>query len=100
MLDPVRTRDIAEMSVAELALEHTLLLLLYAPAGFKCDAYYPLQVVIRDRRILVEKESVFFQVELSAQELQLIRKIGGRPAVTVLEGCRFVPLVEGNPGSG
>ena len=32
----------------------------------------------------------------SSQELQLIRKIGGEPEVTFLEGCRFVPLVEGN----
>jgi protein-L-isoaspartate(D-aspartate) O-methyltransferase len=31
----------------------------------------------------------------SSQELQLIRKIGGQPKVKVLEGCRFVPLVEG-----
>jgi len=31
----------------------------------------------------------------SSQELQLIRKIGGQPEVEVLEGCRFVPLVEG-----
>ncbi len=31
----------------------------------------------------------------SSQELQLIGKIGGRPEVKVLEGCRFVPLVEG-----
>ena len=31
----------------------------------------------------------------SSQELQLIRKIGGQPEVRVLEGCRFVPLVEG-----
>ena len=31
----------------------------------------------------------------SSQELELIRKAGGRPEVTVLEGCRFVPLVEG-----
>ena len=30
-----------------------------------------------------------------SQELQLIRKVGGRPVVNVLEGCRFVPLVEG-----
>jgi protein-L-isoaspartate(D-aspartate) O-methyltransferase len=30
-----------------------------------------------------------------SQELQLIRKFGGRPEVEVLEGCRFVPLVEG-----
>ncbi len=30
-----------------------------------------------------------------SQELQLIRKINGRPEVTVLEGCRFVPLVGG-----
>jgi protein-L-isoaspartate(D-aspartate) O-methyltransferase len=29
----------------------------------------------------------------SRQELQLIRKIDGRPEVTILEGCRFVPLV-------
>jgi len=29
------------------------------------------------------------------QELQLIRKIGGERDVTVLEGCRFVPLVAG-----
>jgi protein-L-isoaspartate(D-aspartate) O-methyltransferase len=32
---------------------------------------------------------------LSSQELQLIRNVGGRPEVNVLEGCRFVPLVEG-----
>ena len=31
-----------------------------------------------------------------SQELQLIRKVGGRPVVNVLEGCRFVPLVEGS----
>lgn len=30
-----------------------------------------------------------------AQELQLVRKDGGRPVVDVLEGCRFVPLVGG-----
>src|ERR1700730_15898557 len=35
----------------------------------------------------------------SAQELQLIRKVGGQSAVTILEGCRFVPLVEGTLGS-
>lgn len=32
----------------------------------------------------------------SSQELQLIRKVGGRVEVKVLEGCRFVPLVEGS----
>jgi protein-L-isoaspartate(D-aspartate) O-methyltransferase len=31
----------------------------------------------------------------SSQELQLIRKIGRRPEITILEGCRFVPLIEG-----
>jgi protein-L-isoaspartate(D-aspartate) O-methyltransferase len=31
----------------------------------------------------------------SSQELQLIRKIGGEPEIEFLEGCRFVPLVEG-----
>jgi protein-L-isoaspartate(D-aspartate) O-methyltransferase len=36
----------------------------------------------------------------SSQELQLIRKIGGEPEVKFLEGCRFVPLVEGTVGSG
>jgi protein-L-isoaspartate(D-aspartate) O-methyltransferase len=30
------------------------------------------------------------------QELQLIRKVEGRPEVNILEGCRFVPLVEGS----
>lgn len=35
-----------------------------------------------------------------SQELQLIRKIGGRPEVKILEGCRFVPLVEGTVDSG
>jgi len=30
-----------------------------------------------------------------SQELQLIAKTGGQPEVTVLEGCRFVPLVSG-----
>jgi protein-L-isoaspartate(D-aspartate) O-methyltransferase len=29
------------------------------------------------------------------QELQLIRRVEGKPETTVLEGCRFVPLVEG-----
>ena len=32
----------------------------------------------------------------SSQELQLIRKVGGQPEVKILEGCRFVPLVEGS----
>src|SRR6202051_4582450 len=27
-----------------------------------------------------------------SQELQLIRKVGGRPEIRILEGCRFVPL--------
>ena len=31
----------------------------------------------------------------ASQELQLIRKINDEPEVQVLEGCRFVPLVEG-----
>jgi len=31
----------------------------------------------------------------SSQELQLIRKLDGRPEARFLEGCRFVPLVEG-----
>ncbi len=31
-----------------------------------------------------------------SQELQLIRKVGERPEVNILEGCRFVPLVEGS----
>jgi protein-L-isoaspartate(D-aspartate) O-methyltransferase len=35
-----------------------------------------------------------------SQELQLIRKLDGRPEVKVLEGCRFVPLVEGAVDSG
>jgi protein-L-isoaspartate(D-aspartate) O-methyltransferase len=31
----------------------------------------------------------------SSQELQLIRKVGGQAETRSLEGCRFVPLVEG-----
>ena len=31
-----------------------------------------------------------------SQELQLIRKVNGQPKVKILEGCRFVPLVEGS----
>ena len=31
----------------------------------------------------------------TSQELQLIRKVDGQPQVRTLEGCRFVPLVEG-----
>ena len=30
-----------------------------------------------------------------SQELQLICKVSGQPEVNILEGCRFVPLVEG-----
>ena len=30
-----------------------------------------------------------------SQELQLICKVNGQPEVKILEGCRFVPLVEG-----
>lgn len=33
-----------------------------------------------------------------SQELQLIKKVEGCPNVTILEGCRFVPLVEGSSG--
>lgn len=36
----------------------------------------------------------------SGQELQLIRKISGQAEITVLEGCRFVPLVEGTVNDG
>ncbi len=36
----------------------------------------------------------------SSQELQLISKVSGRPEVKILEGCRFVPLVEGAVDSG
>ena len=35
---------------------------------------------------------------LISQQLQLIRKVDGQPKVTLLEGCRFVPLLEGDPG--
>ncbi len=34
-----------------------------------------------------------------SQELQLIRKVSGQPEVKILEGCRFVPLVEGTADS-
>jgi len=33
----------------------------------------------------------------ASQELQLIRKLDGRPQVRALEGCRFVPLLGGDP---
>jgi protein-L-isoaspartate(D-aspartate) O-methyltransferase len=33
------------------------------------------------------------------QELQLVRKQQGRPLITVLEGCRFVPLISGSVDS-
>jgi protein-L-isoaspartate(D-aspartate) O-methyltransferase len=36
----------------------------------------------------------------SSQELHLIRKVGAQPEVKILEGCRFVPLVEGTADSG
>ncbi len=36
----------------------------------------------------------------SSQELQLIRKVSGQSEVRILEGCRFVPLVEGAVDSG
>ncbi len=38
----------------------------------------------------------------SSQDLHLIAKVGGQPKVKILEGCRFVPLVEGavNPRQG
>ena len=36
----------------------------------------------------------------SSQELQLIFKVSGEPEVKILEGCRFVPLVEGAVDSG
>jgi protein-L-isoaspartate(D-aspartate) O-methyltransferase len=35
-----------------------------------------------------------------SQELQLIRKVSGQPEVKILEGCRFVPLVEGTADIG
>ena len=34
----------------------------------------------------------------ASQQLQLIRKVNGQPEVQVMEGCRFVPLVEGESG--
>ncbi len=33
-----------------------------------------------------------------SQELQLVRKVEGKAETVVLEGCRFVPLVEGKSG--
>jgi protein-L-isoaspartate(D-aspartate) O-methyltransferase len=36
----------------------------------------------------------------SSQELQLIHKVSGQPEVKILEGCRFVPLVEGAADNG
>jgi protein-L-isoaspartate(D-aspartate) O-methyltransferase len=36
----------------------------------------------------------------TSQELQLTRKVNGQQEVRVLEGCRFVPLVEGAVDSG
>jgi protein-L-isoaspartate(D-aspartate) O-methyltransferase len=36
----------------------------------------------------------------SSQELRLISKVDGRPMVAILEGCRFVPLVEGTVAGG
>ncbi|PYX33541.1 MAG: protein-L-isoaspartate O-methyltransferase [Acidobacteria bacterium] len=35
----------------------------------------------------------------TSQQLELIRKINGQAEVQVLEGCRFVPLVEGKAAS-
>ncbi len=35
-----------------------------------------------------------------SQDLQLIRKVREKPEITVLEGCRFVPLVEGSVNDG
>ena len=35
-----------------------------------------------------------------SQDLQLVRRRGGSPEVAILEGCRFVPLVEGSVCSG
>ena len=35
----------------------------------------------------------------SSQELELIRKVGGQPEFRILEGCRFVPLVDGTVDS-
>ena len=35
-----------------------------------------------------------------SQDLQLIRKVNGQPQVKILEGCRFVPLVEGSVDGG
>ena len=34
------------------------------------------------------------------QELQLVRKREGKPLISLLEGCRFVPLISGVAGSG
>lgn len=34
-----------------------------------------------------------------AQELRLVRKVEGKPETVALEGCRFVPLVEGRVDS-
>jgi protein-L-isoaspartate(D-aspartate) O-methyltransferase len=36
----------------------------------------------------------------SSQDLQLIAKFKGQPVVKIMEGCRFVPLVEGTADSG
>ena len=33
--------------------------------------------------------------ELNAAALQFVRKLGGKALTTVMEGCRFVPLISG-----
>ncbi|MFY9647886.1 MAG: protein-L-isoaspartate(D-aspartate) O-methyltransferase [Terriglobales bacterium] len=71
-------------------------------------AYAPFDAILVSAATAEIPPALFFQLRedgrmiapigpSSSQELQLIRKVDGKPRVTILEGCRFVPLLVGSP---
>jgi protein-L-isoaspartate(D-aspartate) O-methyltransferase len=97
----------------EFAAESTLHRLEYRNVEFKVGdgrqgwpEYAPFDAILISAATPVLPPALFVQLRedgrmilplgpAESQELQLIRKVNGRPEAKILEGCRFVPLVEG-----
>ena len=58
LLDALRPERVAEVRVAELALEAALLLLLHAPPRFKRHAHHPFEILVGDRHLGIWEEQL------------------------------------------
>ena len=58
LLDALGTGDVAEVGVAELALEHPPLLLLDPPTGLQRQAHHPSEVLVRDWHLGIREQEL------------------------------------------